>query len=213
MPPLVPLGDSEAHFGAALRKARYQITIYLCHNQRGRWASLRLDEDAARAVSSASSRAMETFAAVAPAFEGVAAFIGLDWFDNPPDLIQFVAGAGATEESLPFAVAVPSRLGQHDDQPRGHMLRGSALQQEEAVRRLSTMPSPSKVCWGGRRPTIRAGGRSPQALKPRKSSRPAAGSDCAARSTRTHEGSSSCSYEKALGEKPRGSLCVGVLCT
>ena len=136
MPPLVPLGDSEAHFGAALRKARYQITIYLCHNQRGRWASLRLDEDAARAVSSASSRAMETFAAVAPAFEGVAAFIGLDWFDNPPDLIQFVAGAGATEESLPFAVAVPSRLGQHDDQPRGHMLRGSALQQEEAVRRF-----------------------------------------------------------------------------
>ena len=35
-------------------------------------------------VSESSRRAMETFAAVASKFAGVAPFVGLDWFDNPP---------------------------------------------------------------------------------------------------------------------------------
>lgn len=97
-----------------------------------------LEEDDARAVSSESRKAMEAFAAVAPRFAGVASFVSLDWFDNPPDLAMSFGGGKVNEESLPIAVAVRGRVGHHDDAERhgAHLLRGPNLQNEQTVQRF-----------------------------------------------------------------------------
>lgn len=129
VPTLVPMSSGDGRFRRSLRASRYQLTVYLFHNQRGRWQAAQLEPEQARAVSSESSAAMEAVRAVAPSFLGVVSFVSIDWFDEGArEMLQAtldaLSSSASTSEarmdegSLPCLLAIKGRFGRHASERR-----------------------------------------------------------------------------------------------
>ena len=156
LPPLMPLGASDGRFRASLKRARAQMTVYLVHNQRGRWAAAEPpDPEAIRTVSRESTRAMAAVRHAAPHFAGVVSFIALDWFDNPfPEMARELLPASGSQTlsdaRLPVLFAVRGRFGRHGNEKgagkqarhggteavpwASKLMRGAQLSDSDAVR-------------------------------------------------------------------------------
>ena len=117
-PPLVTAADDDVHrFSRSLRTARYQLTVYLVHNRRGRWKQTELDAEAARDVSARSGRAISAARTAASDIAGVARFVAIDWFEHASHELSFVPHllrdvGKADEATLPFMVTVNGRFGE-----------------------------------------------------------------------------------------------------
>ena len=129
VPTLVPISSGDGRFRRSLRASRYALTVYLVHNQRGRWQAAQLEPEQARTVSSESSAAMEAVRAVAPSFLGVVSFVSIDWFDEGGrEMLQAtldeLSSAASTSEtrmnegSLPCLLAIKGRFGRHSSERR-----------------------------------------------------------------------------------------------
>ena len=131
VPTLVPISSGDGRFRRSLRASRYALTVYLVHNQRGRWQAAQLEPEQARAVSSESSAAMEAVRAVAPSFLGVVSFVSIDWFDEGGrEMLQATLGALSSsastsearqrmdEGTLPCLLAIKGRFGRHASERR-----------------------------------------------------------------------------------------------